>query len=518
MKNNSSIKFFSELLFNNFFSVIIIYFQFITSNLYPQDFQITETGTASFAPKISSDSLGDFVVVWTDYRHSFENGGTDTGSSIYGQLYSYKGNKLNNNFRISEEGMRGGNRIPSVSMNRKGDFVVVWHKSNEIFGDTDIYARIFNKSCLPLTQSLKVSDDTTHKAQIDAKVILREDNSFIIVWGDRREGLLFSYAQLFDSIGNHIGKNFKVNVNNIEDIANVTGFADGKFLFHWGEYIQTYNSDGTTYSDIINIGINGISYSKGRDTILILWGDPLTYEISGSFFDLNGNQIGQTSKINVDELHNPIGRWDAAFSGENYIIVWQDHRNDFPRTLGNGDIYLQRFNSWGEKIGENLKVNHEMKELTQRDPSVIFSNNNFVVTWLDIYPKCFPVGTSGIGVSHIMGTIQEFSNPISGEIFGWESLDDSCKDKEPLKSIIFKSYPNPFNTETYLSFIIDEDNFINLTVYNTLGEKIKVVINDYLSAKEYKIKFDATSLPSGIYIIIMTGINLLMSQKIVLIK
>src|SRR3990172_3049893 len=358
---------------NPFITIISFFIFFLPIDAMSQDFQVSETGTASFAPQISSDSAGNFVVVWTDYRNSYENGGTDSGSAIYGQLYSNSGVKINDNFRISEDVLGGGNRVPSVSMNSKGNFIVAWHKSNKIFGDTDIYARIFTEKGLPKTQSFRINNDTTHKAQLDAKVILQEDNSFIIVWGDRREDLLFSYAQLFDSIGNPLGKNFRVNGNNIEDIANVTEFPDGKFLFHWEEYIQTYNKDGTQYSDIINIGINGISYAKGQDTILVLRGDPLTYEISGSFFDLNGNQISQPFKINDYVLDNPIGRWDVAFSEENFIVVWQDHRNDFPGIVGNGDIYVQRFNSLGEKIGENFKVNHEIKELTQRDPAVIFN-------------------------------------------------------------------------------------------------------------------------------------------------
>jgi hypothetical protein len=186
--------------------------------------------------------------------------------------------------------------------------------------------------------------------------------------------------------------------------------------------------------------------------------------------------------------------------------------------LGNGDIYVQRFNSLGEKIGENFKVNHEIKELTQRDPAVIFNNNNFIVAWSDIYPKCFPVGTVGIGVSHVMGTIQEFGNPIPGEVFGWQTLDDSCRDEEPLETIIFNNYPNPFNTTTNISFIINEDSFINLSVYNILGEKIKTLLNDILTVGEYKKQFDGSSLSSGIYIIVLRRNNLVHSLKTILIQ
>ncbi len=495
---------------------ILILLIVFTKIIISQDFQISEVGNVSFAPQISADSAGNFVVVWTDYRNSYENGGIDSGSAIYGQLYLNSGIKLRDNFRISEDILGGGNRIPSVSMNSKGNFVVTWYRSNDVWSDTDIYARIFNKDGLPQTQSFKVNHDTTNKAQLNAKVILQEKGNFIITWLDRRDDYLFSYAQLFDSLGNPIGGNFKVNRNNIEGVANICLFKDDKFLFQWGGYIQIYNEDGTLYSDIINIGINGISYAKGKDSILVLREGPLAYEICGSFFDLNGNQISQSFKINDDILNSPIGRWDVAFFDERFIIVWQDHRNDFPGIVGNGDIYAQRFNLLGEKIGENFKVNHEVKELTQRDPSVILYYNNFIVAWLDIYPKCFPLGTAGINISHIMGTIQEFSNPIPGEVFGWETLKDSCNEEKPSENKIFNNYPNPFNTETNINFSIKEDSFLNISVYNILGEKVKTLINDFLTAEEYKIKLNGSSLPSGIYIVVIRGSNFTLSLKTVL--
>lgn len=507
-------KTFAFFYLNLIFLLLIIYYN-IT---YAQDFQVSETGAASFAPQISADSAGNFVVVWTDYRNSLENGGTDSGAAIYGQFYSNNGNELSDNFRISEEFLGGGNRIPSVSMDSKGNFIVAWHRSSDIWRDTDIYARIFNKDGLPPTQSFKVNDDTTNKGQLDAKVVLQDDGSFIITWLDRRDDFLFSYAQLFDSLGNPVGENFKVNRNNIEDKANISQFTDGKFLFHWGEYIQIYNKDGTQYSDVINIEINGTSFAKGKDSILVLWVDNFTYEIWGKFFDLNGHQISQSFKINDDNLNNPIGNLSAAFSNIGFIIIWQDHRNDFPGIVGNGDVYGQRFDALGEKIGDNFKVNHEPKELSQRGPAVILNNNNFVAVWLDIHPKCFPVGTAGVGISHIMGTIQDFNNPIPGEVFGWQTLIDSCNEKKPSETKIFNNYPNPFNTETNISFSIHKDSFINISVYNILGEKIKTLINDFLTARKYNIKFDASFLPSGIYLIVMKGNNFLLSQKTVLTK
>lgn len=415
---------------NDFLKKIIKYFILIINFAYAQDFQINEGEYAEFAPQISADAVGNFIVVWTDYRNSYENGGTDSGAAIYGQLFLNNGIAVNENFRISEDELDGSNRLPSVAMNSNGNFIVVWHRTNDkVWGDTDIYARIFNRDGFPQSQSFKINDDTTNKAQFDAKVILQDDNSFVITWADRRDNGLFSYAQLFDNFGIPIGKNYKVNKNNIEDIAKISQFRDGKFLFHWGEYIEVYNIDGTSYSDsIINIGINGIAFAKGKDSILVLWTLPSTYEIFGCFFNLDGLPISASFKVNDDNIHNPVGVPGAAFFNDVFIIIWQDHRNDLPGILGTGDIYAQRFNSAGENIGDNFKINHESEEFTQRDPAVIFKRDNFITVWKETHPICLPFGNFFLDRSYIMGTTQRFSYPIPGEIFGWITLKDSCED------------------------------------------------------------------------------------------
>ncbi|MBL1215719.1 MAG: T9SS type A sorting domain-containing protein [Ignavibacteriae bacterium] len=498
--------------------IIISFFYCVIVNMHAQDFQVSMHGAAGFAPDIAADSLGNFIVVWSDYRNSYEHGGSDSGSAIYGQLFSNNGSKFNDNFRISENTLKIGNRVPSVDMNSQGDFVVAWHKSNpQVWGDTDVYARIFSKNGFPKTHSFKVNDDTTSKSQLDAKVILQDNGTFVVCWADRRDGPLFSYAQLYDASGAPIEKNFRTNVNDVEDQAHISQFTDGKFLFNWNKYMQVYNKDGSLFSDVIDIGVVGQSFAKGADSILTVWVAPLGREVWGNFFDLDGNQIGQPFRIDNDSEAYKSGA-DVGFSKDGTIIVWQDHRNDYPGEIGNGDIYAQRFNYLDKALGENFKVNHEPKELTQRNPTVIMNNKQFITAWLEIHPKCSPEGTIGVNPSHILGTIQDFTSPVPGVIFGWETLQDSCDNGGeyiPSKTEIFNNYPNPFSRETNIKFSLSVNGFIDMSVYNMLGERITTLINAYKDAGSYQIKFDSSSLASGVYIILLKGYNFILSSKMI---
>ncbi len=70
----------------------------------------------------------------------------------------------------------------------------------------------------------------------------------------------------------------------------------------------------------------------------------------------------------------------------------------------------------------------------------------------------------------------------------------------PLIFSFNQNYPNPFNPSTNIKFSIPNNEFVNLSIYNLVGEKVGELVNSDLAAGEYSITFEASNLPSGIYI------------------
>jgi len=64
-----------------------------------------------------------------------------------------------------------------------------------------------------------------------------------------------------------------------------------------------------------------------------------------------------------------------------------------------------------------------------------------------------------------------------------------------------QNYPNPFNPSTEINFSIAEAGFVNLSVYNIIGEKITELVKSEKSAGSYSVNFSADGLPSGIYLL-----------------
>ncbi|MEO8511927.1 MAG: T9SS type A sorting domain-containing protein [Ignavibacteria bacterium] len=83
---------------------------------------------------------------------------------------------------------------------------------------------------------------------------------------------------------------------------------------------------------------------------------------------------------------------------------------------------------------------------------------------------------------------------------------------------LHQNYPNPFNPVTNFKFEIPEYSFVNVTIYDILGRKVKTEVENYLRPGTYRINFYAANLPSGTYFYRLTTNNYTETKKMILIK
>jgi hypothetical protein len=81
-----------------------------------------------------------------------------------------------------------------------------------------------------------------------------------------------------------------------------------------------------------------------------------------------------------------------------------------------------------------------------------------------------------------------------------------------------QNYPNPFNPSTTIEFNIPEQDLVNLSVYNLLGEKVITLADKMMEGGNHKIEFNASQLASGIYLVKMSSGNFSDVIKINLLK
>ncbi len=64
---------------------------------------------------------------------------------------------------------------------------------------------------------------------------------------------------------------------------------------------------------------------------------------------------------------------------------------------------------------------------------------------------------------------------------------------------LYQNYPNPFNPSTTILYSLKEISNIRLIVYNLLGEEVEVLIEGEYPSGNYKVSFNPTDIPAGIY-------------------
>jgi len=69
-----------------------------------------------------------------------------------------------------------------------------------------------------------------------------------------------------------------------------------------------------------------------------------------------------------------------------------------------------------------------------------------------------------------------------------------------VKFKLLDNYPNPFNPTTKISWQSPVNGQQTLKVYDVLGREVATLVNEYREAGSYEVEFDATNLPSGMYI------------------
>jgi hypothetical protein len=88
----------------------------------------------------------------------------------------------------------------------------------------------------------------------------------------------------------------------------------------------------------------------------------------------------------------------------------------------------------------------------------------------------------------------------------------------PNNFYLSQNYPNPFNPETRIDFTLPGKQIITLKVYSILGELVEELMNEEKPAGNYSVTFDASNLPSGIYIYRLQTENYSTNRKMTLLK
>lgn len=166
--------------------------------------------------------------------------------------------------------------------------------------------------------------------------------------------------------------------------------------------------------------------------------------------------------------------------GQPIVITWTDH----PSTGVTSYQVYRKIN--GGSTSYLGSVNRGVNSYT--DPLYVRSNSTADDLLLyDVRPYYSPSSTYADA---------EFSTVTYG--FSYAKTNEEQNEETEL-SFGINNYPNPFNPETRINYQLPEKDFVNLRVYNSIGEFVVELINETKEKGAYYKDFDGSKLPSGVY-------------------
>lgn len=86
------------------------------------------------------------------------------------------------------------------------------------------------------------------------------------------------------------------------------------------------------------------------------------------------------------------------------------------------------------------------------------------------------------------------------------------------KKLKITNFPNPFNPTTKIYFSLPKEGQVKISVFNTSGQLIKVLINEFKNVGDHTVDFDGSNLSSGIYFYRIETNNLIETKRMILTK
>ena len=102
--------------------------------------------------------------------------------------------------------------------------------------------------------------------------------------------------------------------------------------------------------------------------------------------------------------------------------------------------------------------------------------------------------------------------------YKYYNLANSVEVTSPDVFDLAQNYPNPFNPVTRINYSIATEINVKLTVFNSIGEQIGVLVNQVQKPGKYEINFNGENLSSGVYFYKLTAGEFVSTKKMLLLK
>ncbi len=110
----------------------------------------------------------------------------------------------------------------------------------------------------------------------------------------------------------------------------------------------------------------------------------------------------------------------------------------------------------------------------------------------------------------------------AGEVHVYDILQITLPDA-PKETVLEPPFPNPFNPETKINYLLAKAGLVKIVIYNLLGRKVQTLVDEDQSAGSYNVYWhgdDASGrkTATGTYLIVLKTVEGVRTQKVIMLQ
>jgi hypothetical protein len=384
-----------------------------------------------------------------------------------------------------------------------GGFVICWYEDRDMDNMSNVYVQhvLADGTVGFAANGIQPTSNFSTQHFNPSITYDQDDNNIWLVWMETNssQGSRGVRVQKIDSNGNRVfGLDgfAAVPISNDSVMPFSASFQNGEFVAAY-----TYDIDGNMF----NCNIEAFKLDNNGDFV---WED--------SFTLVKSTASGASHMVSTSLQSNQL------------VFAWEDSRNS------STNIYLQNINFDGS-LGVADPITGIEGFVTLNDERGNVAEVLIQIGEYQVYPNAdgyyyleLEAGTYNISASledYQTTNIEEFE-VIEGEIAQLDIVLEpivSVSENVLIAITQLGNYPNPFNPNTVISFSIAEDGETNLSIYNSKGQFIRALKNEYLPKGSYQIDWNGLDnigrqCSSGVYLIKLTNNNKALTHKMLMLK
>ncbi len=168
-----------------------------------------------------------------------------------------------------------------------------------------------------------------------------------------------------------------------------------------------------------------------------------------------------------------------------------------------------------------LEVNLKLGDVTKANFGDIVPNQNKFYWGLE-YQLVYDDGQNW----NVINQLRFLGDFETGQLIQLTGIENSGNSGLPDKFELEQNYPNPFNPTTTIQYTVPvavktlhaTSQLVQLKIYDVLGRELVTLVNKQQSPGNYSVTFNASNLPSGIYLYELKTGNNIQVKKMMLLK